>query len=323
MPLTFELDHAICKCQLWNIHCSVVFTVPFYNCYYYCYYFPFLPGDWMFGDCGRRGLYIWKASDLTPEVISPGQLKVHVCFQQQLCKLLLPRLCRAYVKIPQRQCPLCEPVALLIPGNSNPSFKRNGPKMALPPQTDVFQPLSKAAFISSWKGKHHNLGSHVSCLSVRHCQLFLQHPRVLWQSREQVTHLSKGCSERYHSVRSSELQASVLSLIAFFLNGLEIKYHCVYYTVFSTAHWFSLLPIASRTCPTHCKNCVAGSVLELFSWCCGMWVDQMYHENNLSHQQPTAEQNYTYCKRSQISLTDFSSFPLLLFYIEIESGQFI
>lgn len=161
--------------------------------------FSFLPEDWMFRDCGRRGLYIWKASDLTPEVTSPGQLKVHVCFQQQLCKLLLPRSCRAYVKIPQRQCPLCEPIALLIPGNSNPSFKRNGPKMALPPQTDVFQPLSKAAFISSWKGKHHNLGSHVSCLSVRHCQLFLQHPRVLWQSREQVTHLSKGYSERYHS----------------------------------------------------------------------------------------------------------------------------
>lgn len=109
--------------------------------------FSFLPGDWMFGDCGRRSLYIWKASDLTPKVTSPGQLKVHVCFQQQLCKLLLPWLCRAYVKIPQRQCPLCEPIALLIPGNSNPSFKRNGPKMALPPQTDVFQPLSKAAFI--------------------------------------------------------------------------------------------------------------------------------------------------------------------------------
>lgn len=86
--------------------------------------FSFLPGDWMFGDCGRRGLYIWKASDLTPEVIGPGQLKVHVCFQQQLCKLLLPWLCRAYVKIPQRQCPLCEPRALLIPGNSNPSFKK-------------------------------------------------------------------------------------------------------------------------------------------------------------------------------------------------------
>lgn len=82
----------------------------------------------MTGDCGRRGLYIWKASDLTPEVISPGQLKVHVCFQQQLCKLLLPRLCRAYVKIPQRQCPLCEPVALQIPGNSNPSFKEMGLK---------------------------------------------------------------------------------------------------------------------------------------------------------------------------------------------------
>lgn len=182
----------------------------------------------MFGDCGRRRPYIWKASDLTPEVISPGQLKVHVCFQQQLCKLLLPWLCRAYVKIPQRQCPLCEPRALLIPGSSNPSFKRNGPKMALPPQTDVFQPLSKAAFISSWKGKHHNLGSHVSRLSVRHCQLFLQHPRVLWQSREQVTHLSKGCVEWYHSVRSSELRALVLFL-TFFLNR---KYLCVYHVFF-------------------------------------------------------------------------------------------
>lgn len=44
MPLTFQVDHAICKCHLWNIHYSVVFTVVFYYCYYYCYYFPFYLG---------------------------------------------------------------------------------------------------------------------------------------------------------------------------------------------------------------------------------------------------------------------------------------
>jgi len=44
MPLTFELGHEICKCQLWNIHYTLVFTVPFYYCYYYCYYFPFYLG---------------------------------------------------------------------------------------------------------------------------------------------------------------------------------------------------------------------------------------------------------------------------------------
>lgn len=244
--------------------------------------FSFLPGDWMTGDCGRRGLYIWKASDLTPEVISPGQLKVHVCFQQQLCKLLLPRLCRAYVKIPQRQCPLCEPVALQIPGNSNPSFKRNGPKMALSPQTDVFQPLSKAAFISSWKGKHHNLGSHVSCLSVRHCQLFLQHPRVLWQSREQVTHLSKGRSERYHSVRSSELQALGLSLTFFSEQAWnKIFLHDFFYCalIFSASHCSVDLPFPPQI--LYCRFRVKTFLMVL--WQVGR------PEVPWEHQQPTAE----------------------------------
>lgn len=116
--------------------------------------------------------------------------------------------------------------------------------MALSPQTDVFQPLSKAAFISSWKGKHHNLGSHVSCLSVRHCQLFLQHPRVLWQSREQVTHLSKGSSERYSSVRNSELQVLGLSLIFFSLEQAwnKIFLYCTFFfyctLIFFASHCF-------------------------------------------------------------------------------------
>lgn len=46
-------------------------------------------------------------------------------------------------------------------------------------------------------------------------------------------------------------------------------------------------------------------------------------EQALSHQWPTAEQNCTYCKRSQNSLTNFSSIQLLLFYIGMESGQFL
>lgn len=184
--------------------------------------------------------------------------------------------------------------------------------MALPPQTDVFQPLSKAAFISSWEGKHHNLGSHVSCLSVRYCQLFLQHPRVLWQSREQVTHLSKGSSDNTIHVPD----------FFFPLNRLEIKSLCIAHFFYCTLIFFAFHCFMDWPCTLQnpqCRFSIRTFSMEL--WHVG-GADVPW-EQTLSHQWPTAEQNYTYCKRSKISLIDFRSCQLLLFYIEIETGHFL
>lgn len=86
--------------------------------------------------------------------------------------------------------------------------------------------------------------------------------------------------------RSEKLWAPSFGFIPDFFSEQKISL-CVSCVFFSIAHWFSLLPIAPQTRSTQCK--IYTVVLELFSWCCGMWLDQMYHENKLSHnssQQP-------------------------------------
>lgn len=78
---------------------------------------------------------------------------------------------------------------------------------------------------------------------------------------------------------SEELWAPSFGFVPDFFSEQKISL-CVLCVFFSIAHWFSLLPIAPQTCSTQWKTCIV--VLEPFSWCCGMWVDQMYHENKLS-----------------------------------------
>lgn len=110
---------------------------------------------------------------------------------------------------------------------------------------------------------------------------------MLWQSREQVTHLSKGYSERYHSVRSLELQALGLSLFFFFfpLSKLEIKISLWVLHIFLHCALIFFASVASPVgllCPLQTPYLrFSVRTFLVVPWHVG--GPDVYHENKLSH----------------------------------------
>ena len=112
---------------------------------------------------GARGRapYIWKVSGLMREATGPGQLKVHVCFQPQLCKL--PPLGSAGLMSSS-----LKDSGPFVRFHPNPPCQSHWPATGPRPQTAVGQHLSEAAFILPREGKYRNLEVHVCSSSTRH-----------------------------------------------------------------------------------------------------------------------------------------------------------